>query len=313
MMLGDLLDQIEAQVGNLGYLTAPQAADLLFALDEAYQRLQALQNASSLPMFQGQFESITGRVRSDADLFLKNLGGLTALQPLRAERQPPEEYWWWYLDGLVQERRRASSRRIIVAVVGTALLLFALALIYHFFLAPDPAVLAQLNYEQSAQNALQSGDLNQASSDVQQSLQYAPHDPELLALQGVILEQQGKGDQARQTFLQAEQYSASREDFLMNRGQDYLLVGQYSRALADAQEIIQQNPKSANGYFLKAQANELMQNYQQAVNDYDQTFQLANEQNKAELAALARLRMGMLMQSINGANQPLSPTGTSQP
>jgi tetratricopeptide (TPR) repeat protein len=143
-----------------------------------------------------------------------------------------------------------------------------------------------------------------ALSEVEQALAVAPGDANLLTFKGVLQQKLGQNAAAEQTFAAAEAVFGNRETFLLTRGQTYLRMGQGEAALADAQAAITLNPKSAIGYLLFGQANEALENYQEAIAAYQQAGTLADAQNNPQIAAIARMNLATLMQRL-----PLQPEG----
>jgi tetratricopeptide (TPR) repeat protein len=246
-----------------------------------------------------QIDAILARLQNEANTFLRDLGGKEALRRLRVERTPPAENSWWFLDEWLAQRRRESTRKNLRSLGITAMVLVILAVLYQAFLAPDPALLAQLRHEQSSRDALMTGNFAEALAQVEQAEQYDPQNVELLVLKGVILQLSGKTEQAGPVFNQAEQAAESREYFLLTRGQTYLMAGDLDAAMADVDMVLAENPQSPSGYLLVAQVYENQGEYLRAYDSYQQSSSLANAQEQPEIAALARTRLAYLVQIMN--------------
>lgn len=311
--LSDELDRLETLVGRVGMNSKEQAREILLKLDEVYPGLQNLENEISRKTAEGQLSSITGHLRRDAGQFIRDLGGTEALKALRSERQPSQDQWWWYLDEYLTQRRKASLRRTLFVIGGLALALVILAVLYEAFLAPDPAVSARYGHEQLARDYLLSNDLDQALWEAEQGLTYAPQDPALLILKGVILEKQGQLEEAQQAMEAGEQNSASREDFLLTRGEAYSLASEPEKALADVEELLRTNPDMPQAYLLSGQAYEAMGDYMSALEEYDKAFDAAEATDQSELAAIARTRTAMIIQLIRPGMEQLTVEPTAQP
>jgi hypothetical protein len=297
--IGDDLDRLEAKTGRIGMNTAEQAFSILHKLDEIYERMQAVENEQSRRIAETQFEGVTTKINKEGSLFIRDLGGAAALRKAREQVKPPEGHWWWYLDNVLGDRRRASFRRNMIGLAMIAGALLVLGVIYQLFLAPDPAVAARYGHEQSARDLMMSGNIEAALEEVDKGLSYEAQDPTLLTQRGVLLESLGRDAEAQQAFLQAEKGFDRREDFLVTRGQAYSMVSEMEKGMADAQEAIDLDPDFAQAHLLSGQINELTQNPQQAMIDYDNAFAAAEKSKQFELAALARTRTAMLMQIIN--------------
>jgi tetratricopeptide (TPR) repeat protein len=261
--------------------------------------MQAIESEASRRVIEAQFEGITARLRKEAPQFLRDLGGQQALLKAREAAQPPQDHWWWYLDAYLAEKRKAALKRTLVLGSAVTIVLLILAVVYQVFLAPDPEVAARYQHEQGARDALMYGDYADALEEVDAGLRVAPQDPTLLILKGVILEALGRIDEAEHNYEQAEQLVPNPEELLIIRGQAYVMNNLPEKALADALEAIRTNPQSPQAYLLLGQAHEMLYHYAEALKAYDQAYTSAEGSNQLELAALARTRTAMLMQSMN--------------
>jgi len=122
-----------------------------------------------------------------------------------------------------------------------------------------------------------------------------PRDPEQLVFKGVLQQALGHDAAAEETFAAAEA-QVGKEEFLIARSRRYLNLGQAKAALADARAVIELNSNSAMGYLVLGQANEGAGNYAEAMDAYTRASTLAQAQNKPEVAVMARMQLGMLMQ-----------------
>jgi tetratricopeptide (TPR) repeat protein len=297
--IGDELDRVEAKAGKIGMNSAEQAFSILHKLDEIHMRMATIANEQSRRVVETQFEVITTKISKEASAFIRDLGGTGALRKERARVAPSEDRWWWFLDSILAERRKKSFNRGMVSLGTVLVALLVLAGIYQIFLAPDPAVAARYAHEQSARDLMMQGDLQTALEEVDKGLQYAPLDPVLLIIRGVILESLGRDTEAQQAMNQAAKGLESREEFLVTRGQAYSMVGELEKAAVDAAEAIALNPDFAQGHLLAGQVNEMEKNYQQALVDYENAYAAAEKSRQFQMAALARTRMAMLMQVFN--------------
>jgi predicted Zn-dependent protease len=174
----------------------------------------------------------------------------------------------------------------------------ALGALYNRFLAPDPATRERLRHEQAADSLTMDGNLDGALGEVEQALGYAPGDPALLALKGVLQQELGQPAAAQEAFAASEKAAGSREAFLITRAQMYLRVSDGKAMLADAQEVIVANPQSAPGYLLLGQADQMLGKDQDAITAYEKAGSLADAQNNPQLAAIARMNLATLLQQI---------------
>jgi Tfp pilus assembly protein PilF len=299
------LDRLEIPAAKIGLITAEQGFALLHGLDAVSLRIQNLEPGNpSRKVADAQLEGIISNLQKEARRFIRDLGGFQAFQRARAETNPPENHSWWYLDQWLANKRRAALKRSLVTGGAVVALLIILTVLYDKFLAPDPLETARYGYQQSATDRLLADDFAAAMREVDQGLQIAPQDPNLLVLKGVIQEKQGEQTRAAESFHAAEKGFATQEEFLLMRGQTYMMAKQPEKALADAQAAIQANPQSASAYLLHGQVNEDMQKYKEAMDDYNLAFDAANKAKTPELAALARMHIAMLTQTMNAQIVP---------
>jgi tetratricopeptide (TPR) repeat protein len=293
------LDELEAKLGRLGYGLGREALTILPLFDAVSATMASFQaEGQSMRAEWARLETASAALRRKATVFLREIGGTRALQGARRTHQPLPANWWWFLDQVVADKRRAQLRQLLMTAAGTVGVLLLLFALYQRFLAPDPATRARLEHEQAAENLVLEGDLATALSEVDQALAIAPGDPSLLIFKGGLQQALGQKAAAEETFSQAEAAFGDRETFLLARGQMYLRLDQAQAALSDAEAAIQLNPESASGYLLLGRANEWLENYQQAIAAYEQAATLADAQGNSQIAAIARVNMGVLMQRL---------------
>lgn len=311
--LGSDLDRLETKVGKIG-LNGPEIARSILAdMDSVYERIQAMENETSRKQAVAQFDGIAGRLRQDTSAFLRDLGGSGVMKKAREAERPSEDHWWWYLDVFLAQNRKGLLRRLLIILGVIAAALVVLALVYNRFFAPDPQFAARYAHEQSARDALINGDLDLSLNEISAGLAAAPNDPTLLALRGVVEEKQGKQEAAIEDFMASQAGFGSKETFLLARGQAYAMASMPTQALADALTVIQMNPNSSEAYLLAGQVHEASQEYREALDFYNKGFDAANATGHTELAAMARMRIAMVMQTMGGRSLPADGTETPTP
>lgn len=311
--IGDELDRLEVWAGKIGMNSRERAYALLRGLDKVYQGMQEIENEQSRKVAEAQFGGIVAKMQREAGQMLRDLGGPAALAEERARVQPPAEHIWWYLDEHLARSRRNALRRLLITGGVILAALAVLAAAYQLFLAPDPAVAARYGRVQSAQDLLMSGNYAQGLAEAEAGLAIAPRDPELTTLKGVLQELSGQAAEAEQTYTEAAGLFERREDFHVTRGQAYAMAGQAEKALADALEAIRLNAEMPEAYLLAGQAHEMLMMFQEALEDYDRAYAAAEAADKLQLAAMARMRTAMLMQSMGSQALPTLPSETESP
>jgi Flp pilus assembly protein TadD len=189
---------------------------------------------------------------------------------------------------------------LIVALVG-------LGILYEAFLAPSPQDRARYEYESLASSLISGGDLEGALDQVEKGLAVVPGSTELLVLKGVLQQSLGRQVEAERTFADAQAAIADPKLFYLQRGQDYISVGNIDAAIADAQAALEVNPDSPEAYLLLGQGYEYLERFAEAVENYEKASTLADQQNRPDLTALARIRLAYLMQRGPGRSVYPSP------
>lgn len=109
--------------------------------------------------------------------------------------------------------------------------------------SPPPTVYYRPNKELCAQQLAQ-GDLDRAEVDCDLGLEFAPHDPDLWALKGLIALQRQDTAQAKEHFLKAIRYAPDHQQALLNLGSALLDEGAYEPARERFRQALRSNPDS---------------------------------------------------------------------
>ncbi len=299
MTLDDLLNQLEIDLSKVGHASPESALKMLLKMDQAYLSIDEMtRKENPVKAEAAQFKYIIDSLEKNSGNFLKDMGGNEKLQELRKKYSPRAEFTWWFLDITHQQQIRARLRNLGLTLGITALLVVVFSIVYQTFLAPDPSVTRRYSLEMDAEQALVGGDYATALISINQAVELNPQDTSMLTLRGVVYDRLGQPDQAMADFDTVENILEDREQFLLSRAGAWMKVGEFQNALQDTQDAIRENPNSAEGYFYFGKANELMQNYNKAIDAYTLASQLADQQGKVELNATIRVTMAMLMQNI---------------
>jgi tetratricopeptide (TPR) repeat protein len=310
--LGDLLDQIDAQLGKLGQGMQVDLESLLLNIDQANERIKMLEKQDrDLKAEKTQFGYIITTIQENASGFIRELGGKRTYQALRSKHNPGIEQKWWYLDDYLKQKRQKLIKNSAFIAAISIISIIIMVIIYQTFLAPDPQFIERIGYTQDAQRFLLDQNYTKALDKVNQALILLPEDPELLTLRGVIYQSLKQDVLAVDDYIKAESLFNDQETFLLTRSMDYLQANQPEYSLNDSRAVIQTNPQSAEGYFYLGKGYELKGDFLTAIEDYGIAARLAQEQNKAELAATIKMNMAMLYQSLG--NQIPTPMESPTP
>jgi cytochrome c-type biogenesis protein CcmH/NrfG len=304
-LLRERFDKLEALLGKLGKsnLGPSGAMEIPVLLDGTSDVLREILQEGQPPKEEiTRLEDIDTQLHKKASLFVKAVGGPAVLASARQERHPGPERWWWFLDQVVAEERRLSNLRKARNFAIAAVILLVLWLVYRLFLAPSPEEQAKLSHQDNAQALVSQGNMEGALAETEKALTYAPADPELLVTKGVLQKALGRTTEADATFQQAESIIGNRKDFLLRRAQMYSSTGQMDASIADSQEVLKIDPSSPEAYMLLGQVYEIQEKFPEAIDAYEKSSKLADAQNRADMVALARMRMAVLMQRVPGVN-----------
>jgi Flp pilus assembly protein TadD len=146
---------------------------------------------------------------------------------------------------------------------------------------------------------------------VESELEEQPDDPDLLIWAAVIAEQRGAAEQAASYRAQAESALGNPLQLQLTLGMRRLQAGDPGGAEAAAQAAQALDPGEPQAAFLLASAAELRGQTQAALELFQQTADLAESRNNAQMTVIARMRYGMLLQQFPVSNE--SPIGTPAP
>jgi tetratricopeptide (TPR) repeat protein len=305
--VNELLDQLEIDVSKLGQGYGIKAEDILLGLDAIRTRLDDLEILGrAAKAEEAQFEFITNTLKTNSNAFIREIGGINALIDLRSIKKPDRKAWWWFLDEIRSRERAGYLKKQAIWIAVILVVLVVLYVGYQRFLAPSPAIQAAMAAESNIENSLISGDLNGALNQADQGLAAAPGDVTLLILKGITQLKLGHTSDGTQTLAQAEKLVGNQESYLLQRALLFIRSGDYESALSDTQEIITNNPQSAEGYFYEGLAYQNLGQVSNAYNTFDKAQTLANAQGKTALVATIRLDMALLLQNMG--SQLVTPT-----
>jgi tetratricopeptide (TPR) repeat protein len=296
--LRERFHQLESLLGGIEKAgLGDRAMEIPELLDQASAIMHELELDEKLPPEEAaRFETIGAQLRSKAGLFLRAIGGGQRLESFRRAHHPEPERWWWSLDLWLAGEKRQQGKRLLISALVVVAVLAVLGVLYQVFLAPSPQEAARLQFEAASDRLIMEGNVAGALQEIENALALAPTDPILLVRKGVLLGVLGRAAEAGEVFAQAEAASVSRKEFLLTRGQDWLAVGNFDAAAADAQAALEEDAESPEAYLLLGQVYELTEKFAEAIESYEKASSLADAQNRPDLTALARVRLAYMMQ-----------------
>lgn len=294
--INSALDEIETALGKIDGSQGPIAEKIFTLMDEIFEQEKFLQKDEKIK-YQAQFSYISKRIYSSAKLLVKTMGGTTALREKRKTMGVRSDHWWWYLDQYLDEKRKKGIKRAGVISLIVMVLIVALIVVYDKFIAPPPEVRARLDYETKIDNYISEEDYGNAMTVMESALALAPDYYPLWIKRGVLEKVLGNEAGAQTSFDTARQFVDNPEYFYYEKANVFMQFGLYDDVLEEVNQLLEINAKSAEAYLFRGLVYETRGENAQARSAYEEAAALAEEQNKMQLVATIRVRMGMLMQS----------------
>lgn len=292
------LDEIETILGKLDGSQSPIAEKIFDIMDDIQEQKKFLHKEEK-EKIETQLSYVTKRIYLSAKVLLKTIGGKQALQEKRKIKGKNPDHWWWYLDHYLEEKRKRDLQR--TGMIGLVMIVvFALlAVIYDRFIAPPPEVRARIDYETRIDDFIYAGDYLSAMTEMEGALALAPDYYPLWIKKGVLAKVLGDEALEQSSYETALQFVENPEYFHYERASVFMQFGLYDDVLADTDNLLAINAKSAEAYLYRGLVYEMREETSQAYDAFEKAALLAEEQNKNQLVATIRVRMGMLMQSIS--------------
>jgi tetratricopeptide (TPR) repeat protein len=294
------LDEAERVVIQLRRDNVEPFLQLLDSIDRRFTQLAS--SGLDLRPEQTRWNSLQGRLQREAGRVMRAADAAGGLASLRA-RNAPAQGLWWHLDAVAAADRRRSIRRL-GAAIGTAVA--SLALIWSLFTFVIPAdansvitseaitELRQLAFEARWEHGL-------AVIEEAKALLTEPN-AELLIWEAVVRGKLGQDARAEEALDEAKALvPADRQvSFWWTLGMVRLDIGDLEEARAAGREALALDASDPQGYFLLGNVAEVEGDVPAAIELFEKSYQLALESGANELAVIARIRMGTLLQRPAG-------------
>ncbi len=298
--LRELLVDSETLVANL----RGQGADPLELLEnmdrinELWPQLEAA--GMDLRPEAGRWESLQARVRSSAPALLGDLkarGGLAALrQKQYGSSQAP---WWWYLDQQVRAERMRRLKKAALVTVAVVAGGAALILILGRLFPVDPKVQASMSAMLSGQQKVQNDkNFEEALTSFQQATVLTPDDAETWLWLGATQQILGHPEEADASFRRARELVPDEVQFRLGRAPVYTGLGMLIEAKADLDAVVARDPENPQAYFYLTSVYEAQGDLEKATESLQKASDYAEARNMAELTALSRYRLALMLQQL---------------
>jgi tetratricopeptide (TPR) repeat protein len=295
--LRSLTETIDSRIGGLERASPSDAIVLLNQLDQAQTLYAGLaENGVDLRAEDGRRETIRLTLQRKAGKMLNLLRAEGGLANLRAPLNPGHERWWWYLDEYEAEQRQKDIRNLLRGAIIVAVVVGIVYVLFHTVLRADPIAVAHLRDLQQIQIAIQNNDLNAALQAADNGLVEFPDDGELLLWRGTVLTLLHRDQEAAADFAAARPQYPDDATYLIERSNIRQQAGDLAGALADAQAAVAAAPNSAQAYLALGVANDQLGDVPAAAQAYQTAADLAAQSNDAQLEAMAKVQLAMLLQ-----------------
>ena len=293
--LRDDLAEAERMIVQLRRDNVESFLQLLDSIEERFTRLES--SGLDLRTEQTRWGSLLSKLQREAGRVKRVLDVAGGIELMRNDN-PPAQGLWWHLDAVVAAGRRRFLRRLGTTVGTITALLSIVWALLTFVFPPDPntviaseaiSTLHQLAFEARWEEAL---------IVIETSIeQLTVPDPELLVWEAVIRDKLGQSERSEEALAKAKALVPSDQlvAFWWTLGSIRREVGDLEEARVAGNEALAEDPNDPQGYFLLASVAEAEGDTRAAIDLFEETFQLASESN-AQLAVIARVRMGNLLQ-----------------
>lgn len=298
--LRELLTSAEKMVASVSG-NPDNAVALLSALDRI-AALWPLLDAQGVDLRSeaGRWETLQATVQRRGSAIVEALKPLGGIQALRRQTHPGgDEGAWWRLDEHLADTRRRMVRRNAAVISGVMLVTVAVYFALRLLFPVDPKVVEASRLLGRGDRLVQeAGDYASASEEYQQAVEWTPDNMEIWLRLGAVQEQLGDEVAAQASFARARRLIGTDIEFYRLRAASYLLLAMIDEAERDLLQMFALEPENAMAWYLLGSVYEARNDLGPAVDALSKASDYAIETNQLELTALARTRMGFLMQRL---------------
>ena len=273
------LDQIEPLA--LVYDQQPDGARRFLALLDEISRLAEACRDQGLDIESEQVrvDAVVGRARREAERFARAHAGIAI---------PAESRHGQTLMTLAAQRRTEKRKRL---VISTSLVTLIITVLVYMVVSAPPAP----NTSRILELAV-SGASAEAYALAQKEHEAFPDDAETLLWLSVLAEVNNDATRAEMLWQSLQRTVDNPDALLYQRGNTRLLALNLTKAAEDA-ALLKQNPITyPEGVLLEAGIAEARGEVTKAITLFGEAARVAEAANRQEMAVLARVRMGNLMQ-----------------
>jgi len=307
--LRESLDKAERLVVQVDGKSIVEFLTLLDSIEQQFTELEA--SDSDLRPEQSRWDSLLSRINSKPDPIAHAAHVAGGMGKLRAAN-PPAESFWWHLDQEVAKRRFHAVRRAVTTLVAIVVVAVVGYYAINYFFPPDPEAVMMVETTNSLDHLIEASNWQGALDLVKAVRAQLPNNAELMIWEEVFNERLGNQEAAKTASEEAQKALASTPAlYWVTLGNSRLRVNDLQGAKDAGEQGLKVDPNEPQVYFLLGGVAESAGDNATAINYFQKTSELA-EGNNPQLAVIARVRMGQLLQSPGSLASPAS-TPTAMP
>lgn len=296
--------------------TAANVEPLLLLFDRIEQQIDELAASDmDLRSEQARWEALQNRLRANPGVIVRAAREVGGMTPMRAKHAPAKGFWW-HLDKVYSTLIQKTVQRAVTTIVVILVVVVGGWQLINYFFPPDPTAVLLLQAGNQIEETVNAGDLQGAMTIVDQTLQKTPDAPEMLVWSIILSEKLNDTQRTTRDLAHAKELFSDRwPQFLVMLGNQRYQVGDLQGAEQNANEALAIDDQDAQIYLLLAGIAEARGDVQTAIDLFQKTYELAD--NNPQLQVVARYRMGQLMQSAPMQASPVQSdtvqSGTASP
>jgi tetratricopeptide (TPR) repeat protein len=195
-------------------------------------------------------------------------------------------------------------RRLLTTVVTIALIAVGGYWAINTFFPPNPEAVLMVETTNGIDRLVTEQRWQEALDLVKSARAQLPMQPELMIWESVLNERLGNSEAAAAALTEAQKALVDQPvQVYIYLGNDRLRVGDVEGAQAAGEQALAMNPNEPQAYFLLGGIAETQGNVSTAIDYFEKTYELAEGENP-QLAVIARVRMGQLMQNPGSIASP---------
>lgn len=301
--LREALDKAERLVVQVDGKSIVEFLTLLDNIDQQFETLG--KDSPDLLPEQSRWEGLLNRVNNQPNPIVHAANVAGGMDKLRAEN-PPAESFWWHLDSEVNRRRLHAARRMIITLVTIVVVVVGGYFAINYFFPPNPEAVLMVETTNGIDRLIIEQRWQEALDLVQAARAKLPNQAELVVWEAVLNERLGNQEAATAAIAEAQTLLADHPvQLYIFLGNNRLRVNDLEGAKTAGEQALAIDPNEPQVYFLLGGIAETQGDVAMAIDYFEKTYELA-ETTSPQLAVIARVRMGQLMQNPSAAGPAAS-------